>query len=178
MGRTQNGNNNAYCQDNPLSWVDWNLDGRRRDLLDFTAYLSHLRQKHPVLTRRRFFRGDHIWDSQLKDLAWFRPDGEEMTKEDWVKPAVKTLGFLLGGDAIATPDERGNRVVGDTLLVLLTADPQGLTFKLPAIEWGADWELLLDTARTGSGPDTRTRAGGRVELSGRSLMILSRPFRE
>jgi len=178
MSRTQGGNNNAYCQDNEVSWVDWELDGARRAMLDFTCYLVKLRRMHPVLTRRRFFRGEHIWDSQLKDLAWFRPDGKEMTQKDWQRPDTNTLGFLLGGDALATSDERGNRVLDDSLLVLMNAEPTGLTFTLPAIEWGADWELLLDTARTTGGPHTRTAAGGKVELAARSLMVLSRPLRE
>ncbi|MDQ3262047.1 MAG: glycogen debranching protein GlgX [Myxococcota bacterium] len=178
LGRTQGGNNNAYCQDNPLSWVDWNLDDKQQALLEYTAYLARLRRTQPVLTRRRFFRGDHIWDSKLKDLAWFRPDGLEMTRQDWQTPDVRTLGFLLGGDAIPTPDARGRRPIGDTLLVLMNADAAGLSFKLPAIEWGSDWELLLDTSRSGAGPHTRTQAGGMVELAARSLMVLSRPLKE
>jgi glycogen operon protein len=185
MGRTQRGNNNAYCQDSALSWVDWGLDARRRALLAFTRRLSRLRREQPVLQRRRFFRGSQIWDSHLKDLVWFRPDGREMSKEDWGKPHVRSLGLLLGGDAIATPNEQGQRVVGDTLLVLLNAHHEPIAFSLPAIEWGEDWEVVVDTAREepaegAEGPHAGpvTPAGGKVEVAGRALVVLRRPATE
>jgi glycogen operon protein len=178
MGRTQKGNNNAYCQDNELSWVHWNLSDKQRSLLEFTALMSKLRREQPVLTKRRFFRGAHIWDSELKDLAWFRPDGKEMKKDDWEKPYVRSLGFLLGGDAIAAPDDEGNRIVGDTLLVLMNAHHEPLEFLLPAIEWGADWELLVDTSAAGESLHTHTPAGGKVRVRGRSLVVLRRPATE
>jgi isoamylase len=162
FGRTQRGNNNAYCQDTPLSWVSWELSPRQRALLDFTIRMSRLRREQPVLHKRRFFRGSHIWDSELKDLAWFRPDGREMRKEDWEKPDVRSLGFLLGGDAIASLDAQGQRVVGDTLLVLLNAHHEPMTFALPAIEWGADWELVVDTASAEDCSHVHTPAGGKV----------------
>ncbi|HEX8436382.1 glycogen debranching protein GlgX [Archangium sp.] len=177
MGRTQRGNNNAYCQDNALSWVDWNLTDSQRKLLDFTILLSRLRREQPVLTKRKFFRGSHIWDSKLKDLAWFRPDGQEMKKEDWEKPFVPSIGFLLGGDAIATPDDEGNRIVGDTLLVLMNVDHEPITFQLPAIEWGADWEEVVDTGQSRVSLHTHTPAGGIVVVAGRALVVLRRPAR-
>jgi glycogen operon protein len=175
MGRTQRGNNNAYCQDNELSWVDWKLTESQRKLLEFTVGLSRLRREQPVLAKRRFFRGAHIWDSELKDLAWFRPDGQEMKKEDWEKPYVRSISFLLGGDAIPTPDEAGQRVRGDTLLVLMNAHHEPITFQLPAIEWGADWEELVDTGQSRGVPHTHTPAGGRVVVAGRALVVLRRP---
>ncbi|MDY7229123.1 glycogen debranching protein GlgX [Hyalangium rubrum] len=178
MGRTQKGNNNAYCQDNALSWVDWNLDSRQRALLEFTVRISQLRREQPVLSKRRFFRGAHIWDSELKDLAWFRPDGKEMRKDDWEKPHVRSVGFLLGGDAIATLDDEGQRIVGDTLLVLMNAHHEPITFLLPAIEWGADWELVVDTAASGESAHTHTPAGGKVQVVGRSMVVLRRPATE
>ena len=175
FGRTQQGNNNAYCQDTPISWVSWELSDRQRALLDFTIRMSQLRRAQPVLHKRRFFRGSHIWDSELKDLAWFRPDGKEMRKEDWEKPYVRSLGFLLGGDAIASLDDQGNRVVGDTLLVLLNAHHEPMTFALPAIEWGADWELVVDTTTAEDCSHVHTRAGGKVQVAGRSVVVLRRP---
>jgi isoamylase len=175
MGRTQKGNNNAYCQDNALSWVNWELNPRQRALLEFTARMSRLRREQPVLHKRRFFRGSHIWDSELKDLAWFRPDGKEMRKEDWEKPSVRALGFLLGGDAIASLDEKGQRLVGDTLLVMTNADHEPMMFALPAIEWGADWELVVDTATTEDCARVHTPAGGKVQVAGRSVVVLRRP---
>jgi glycogen operon protein len=175
VGRTQRGNNNAYCQDNGLSWMDWEWGEKERALLAFTQTLLRLRHTEPVLERRRFFKGKQIWDSALKDLAWFRPDGGEMTPEDWSRPLVRALGFLLGGDAIATPDERGQRVQGDTLLVLMNANPEPLRFTLPPIEWGQDWEILLDTREAVPSPHERTPAGGELTLEGRSLVLLRRP---
>jgi len=175
VGRTQGGNNNTYCQDNALSWMRWDFDERQRALLAFTQHLIHLRHTEPVLERRRFFKGKQIWDSALKDLAWFRPDGREMTQEDWSRPLVRALGFLLGGDAIATPDERGRRVEGDTLLVLMNANPDALPFTLPSLEWGQDWEFLIDTAEPRPSPHERAKAGGALTMEGRSLVLLRRP---
>src|SRR5262249_47012111 len=173
MGRTQRGNNNAYCQDNEISWLDWSLDEARRALLDFTVKMIRLRREQPVLQRRGFFQGAHIWDSQFKDLAWFSPDGKEMTAEDW-KSSGSSLGFLLGGDAISKPDERGNRVVGDTLLVLMNARAEALTFTLPAVEWGIEWEIAIDTAHA-EPIRGKTPAGGKVEVAARALMLLRHP---
>ena len=178
MGRTQRGNNNAYCQDNPLAWVDWNLSDAQRRMLDFTLRMSRLRREQPTLTKRRFFRGSTLWDSALKDLAWFRPDGQEMRKEDWDKPHLRSISFLLGGDALAAPDDEGQRIVGDTLLVLLNAHHEPVSFQLPAIEWGADWEEVVDTHRSSASPHAHTPAGGAVVVGGRSLVVLRRPATE
>ncbi|MGC3997451.1 MAG: glycogen debranching protein GlgX [Anaeromyxobacter sp.] len=177
MGKTQAGNNNAYCQDNELSWLDWDLDDRRRALLGFTRRLVRMRLEQPVLQRRRFFRGDHLWDSSLKDLAWFRPDGTEMTEADWKKPFARSVAFLLGGDTIETPDERGQRIVGDSLLVLLNADQGPVTYRLPEVEWGHAWEIQLDTAGATDLKRDLVEARGDVPLEARSMMILARRAR-
>jgi isoamylase len=174
LGRTQRGNNNAYCQDNELSWLDWSLDDRRRALLGFTRRLVRLRLSQPVLQRRRFFRGATPWDSSLKDLAWFRPDGEEMNEDDWNKSFARSVGFLLGGDTIATPDERGERIVGDTLLVLMNAWHEAVTYRLPDISWGREWEILLDTAGATDVKRDLVAGGGSVPVEARSLVLLSR----
>ena len=171
MGRTQRGNNNGYCQDNELSWVNWSLDATSREILEFTLRMSRLRVEQPVLRRRDFFRGAYMWDSALRDLAWFRPDGSEMSQADWQAPFTRSFGFLLGGDAIPTLDEHGQRVVGDSLLVLMNAHHAPVTFVLPASQWGPDWETIVDTAHM----EIRRRtisAGGKLELSGRSLVVL------
>jgi glycogen operon protein len=175
IGKTQRGNNNAYCQDGELSWLDWDLDERRTALLGFTRRLIRLRQNQPVLQRRRFFRGATLADSSLKDLAWFRPDGTEMTAEDWAQPYVRSIAFLLGGDTIATPDERGERIRGDTLLVLLNAHHEEVPYTLPEIEWGDDWEMLVDTAGHSDAKLDHIAARGVVRVEGRSLVVLSRP---
>lgn len=175
LDRTQRGNNNSYCQDNEISWLCWTLDDRRRAFFGFVRRMIRLRLSQPVLQRRRFFRGKQPWDSSLKDLAWFRPDGTEMTEEDWNKPFARSVAFLLGGDSIAMPDEKGERIVGDTLLVLLNAWHEPLTHVLPDVKWGREWDVLVDTA---GGTDVKrdlVYAGGSVPVEARSLLILSRP---
>ncbi|GMU05191.1 glycogen debranching protein GlgX [Corallococcus caeni] len=173
MGRTQQGNNNAYCQDNELSWVDWNLDKTRLDLLEFTRKLIQFRHGQSVLQRRRFFQGEHLWESEHKDLAWFRPDGTEMGAEDWQKPFVRSLAFLLGGDAIPTPDERGQRVSGDSLLVLLNAHHEPVPFTVPPPGEGGAWRLELYTADDQRGDEEMKP--GRFEMVGRSLAVFRKP---
>jgi isoamylase len=175
MGRTQGGNNNAYCQDNEISWLDWNLDDRRRALLGFARRLVRLRLDQPVLQRRRFFSGRQLWDSSVKDLAWFRPDGAEMAEEDWKQPSARSVAFLLGGDSIAGVDEKGQRIVGDTLLVLMNAWHEPVTYVLPEIEWGRQWEILLDTAGASDAKRDLVAARGSLPVEARSLVILSRP---
>jgi isoamylase len=175
MGKTQRGNNNAYCQDNEISWLDWDLAGHREALLGFTIRMTRLRRAQPVLQRRRFFRGGTFRDSSLKDLAWFRPDGQEMTEEDWKQPYIRSLAYLLGGDTIATPDERGERIVGDTLLVLMNAHHEAVPYTLPDIDWGREWEILVDTSGESEQKRDRLAARGVVDVCGRSLVVLSRP---
>lgn len=174
-GRTQRGNNNAYCQDNEISWYNWNWDKRASELFDFTCHLSRLRRDHPVLRRRRFFQGQHFWDSQFKDLAWFRPDGKEMTEADWSQPDVRSIAFLIGGDAIPTPDRAGNRVLDDSLLILMNAETTPVLYTLPAIEWGAEWRVLLDTAKPNGPERNSTPAGSKFEAAARALIVLSQP---
>jgi isoamylase len=175
MGRTQQGNNNAYCQDNEISWVDWRLDERRRALLEFTSRLIRLRRKEGVLREDHFFRGDRIWDSGLKDLAFFRPDGTEMPAEDWQAPFVRSFGYLLGGDTLVVPDKVGRRPVGDTLLVLLNAHHDTVEFNLPRGDWGPEWELVVDTAALVTPPTAKLSSDAKVPLTGRSMMVLRRP---
>jgi isoamylase len=178
MGRTQRGNNNGYCQDNEISWVDWDLDDRRKALLRFTTALIALRRDSGTLRRDHWIRGEHLWDSRLKDLAWFRPDGTEMPADDWQTPFVRSLGYLLGGDALVVPDEHGRRLIGDTLLVLLNAHDGEMTFTLPKIDWGESWETVVDTGQERDPLRVRTPAGGRITLKPRSLAVLRRPAPE
>jgi isoamylase len=178
VSRSQQGNNNAYAQDNELSWMPWQWDERQKALLDFTRRMVRLRIEEPVLQRRRFLQGAHIWDSELKDIAWFRADGKEMKKDDWAKADTRWLGMMLGGDAIATPDAVGNRIKGDTLLVLFNAQHEPKSFTLPAIEWGKDWEIVTDTADIKGSARPHAPAGGKIELAERSMVILRRPAAE
>jgi isoamylase len=175
MGRTQGGNNNAYCQDNEISWVDWNLDDRRRALLDFTARLARLRRKEGVLREDYFYRGDRIWDSRLKDLAFFRPDGTEMPADDWQAPFVRSMAFLLGGDTLVVPDEVGRRPMGNTLLVLMNAHHEDVSFTLPHVDWGNEWEVVVDTAAAVAPVASKLASEAKLSLRGRSTMVLRRP---
>ncbi len=173
MGRTQGGNNNAYCQDNEISWLDWNLDERRRRLFEFTRRLIALRHANPVLQRRRFFRGEYIWDSRWKDLSWYRPDGEEMSGEDWTEPNVRSLACVLGGEAIPTPDERGQRILGDSVLLLLNAHHEPVPFHLPEEDGGQPWLLEFDT---GSESAAGSAVGGDYLLAARAMAVLHQPL--
>jgi isoamylase len=173
MGRTQRGNNNAYCQDNELSWFDWKLDERRRALLEFTCKMIALRRQHPVLAQHRFLIGDFIWDSHARDLAWLRPDGAEMEPEDWQKPWIASVGFMLGGDAMRMLDDDGQRIVGDSLLVLLNAHQEPVKFRLPS-EGGTSWLLEVDT--TDPTKAANRNVIGEYEVGPRALVLLRQPL--
>ena len=174
INRTQRGNNNAYCQDNELSWFDWKLDRRARELLSFTRQLISFRREHPVLRRRQFFQGRRIRGSEVKDLVWFRPDGKEMTDDDWNQGYLRSLGLRLAGDAIEERDQKGRPIQDDTLLVLLNAHHAPLLFTLPAHKRSVRWRMILDTAITKSSKERSTllRGGTQFTLHGRSLAIL------
>ena len=145
LGRTQEGNNNAYCQDNELSWVNWNLTRSELGLLDFVKLLIDIKKTHPVFQRRRFFQGRRIEDSAVKDIAWFGSHGKEMSHEDW-EMGLRTLGIRLAGDAIVEKDSQGRTIVDETFLVLLNAHHEDVDFILPAHTKSVRWELEFDTA--------------------------------
>ncbi|HLM68778.1 MAG TPA: glycogen debranching protein GlgX, partial [Longimicrobium sp.] len=175
MGRTQGGNNNAYCQDNEISWLDWELDETRRDLLEFTRRVATLRREHPIFRRRKFFQGKKIRGSELEDIKWLRPDGEEMDDEDWGTHFVRSFGMLLGGDAMMEWNDRGERVSDDTFLLLFNAAEDAVPFTLPVTPSPARWESVLDTARSAAEQSADTHdTGASVELPGRSLLVLRR----
>ncbi|MFE0189185.1 glycogen debranching protein GlgX [Streptomyces sp. NPDC059008] len=174
MGRTQHGNNNAYCQDNPTSWVDWSLldDPEWRPLAELAARLIALRRAHPVLRRRAFFSGRPHRQGGLRDLAWFTADGTEMTEKDWYTPGA-TLGMYLSGNDISQRDARGVRIVDDSFLAVLHAAAQPRPLVLPGPPWAREYELLVDTARTDQpGPaQPPYAAGGTITLGGRSVLL-------
>jgi isoamylase len=176
MGRTQGGNNNAYCQDNELSWLHWDLDERARDLLAFAQRAARLRREHPTFCRRRFLRGRHIRGSEMQDVAWLRPDGQEMDEPDWETPFVRALGMLLAGDALMEWNDDGERVFDDTFLLLFNADENAVPFALPQTPTPARWQVALDTARPHAGQDEERGfdSGAVVDLAGRSMMVLRR----
>jgi isoamylase len=179
-GRTQRGNNNAYCQDNEISWLDWKLDRPRRELLEFTRFLLRFRDQHPVLTRRHFFQGRRIRGSEVKDLAWFRPDGKEMSDEDWNNSEIRCFGLRLAGDAIEELDDRGNRIADDSLLILLNAHYEAIPFTLPAHRRKVRWEVVLDTCEPHLDRKKHRlmRGGENYDLKERALVILRLPSGE
>jgi glycogen operon protein len=179
LGRTQRGNNNAYCQDNETSWYNWDLDERASELLAFTRCMIELRRAHPSLRRRHFFRGRRIHGSDVKDITWLRADGAEMTEEEWGAGWTRVLGMRLAGDAIAEIDEWGNRIVDDTLLILLNAYWERVAFTLPM--GNADnghWQVLVDTTDGSlcglaeSAPSVTYDVGEAYPLGDRSLVVL------
>jgi isoamylase len=172
IGRTQGGNNNAYCQDNEISWFDWNLDRTRRELLGFTRYVIALRRAHPVLRRRQFFYGRRIRGSEVKDLTWLRPDGREMSEEDWQNPLTRCLGLRISGDALDEMNARGEPVVDDTFVILLNGHHEPIDFMLPAHRRGVRWEPVLDTRMAEMGRRQRLFKGGEAYgLEGRSVAV-------
>jgi isoamylase len=180
MGHTQDGNNNAYCQDTPLSWFHWPPSETGRRLIDFTRRLIQIKHANPVFHRRMFFQGRRIQGSAVKDLAWFRPDGKEMTDEEWRNGLSRCLGLRLSGDAIEEVDDMGEPIVGDTFLILLNAHHEPVPFVLPAHEARVRWEPVLDTRDWDGEADRRPlRTGARYLLEGRSLaaLRLGRPSR-
>jgi isoamylase len=173
IGRTQQGNNNAYCQDNEISWVDWTPDARRRDLLAFTRYVARLRRRHPVFRRRQFFFGRPLRGSEVKDLTWFRCDGGEMTQEDWTNAFTRCFGVRLAGDAIVEQDAQGRRIVDDTFLVMLNAHHEPMGFTLPTDDKHGRWDAVLDTREPTGRTKRRALRGGDVyEMEARSLAVL------
>lgn len=175
FGRTQGGNNNAYCQDNETGWVDWSLlsDPAWSELFALTRRLIALRQAHPVLRRRAFFSGRAQGADGLRDLAWFTPAGGEMTERDWYAPAA-AVGLYLSGRDIPGRDERGRQVTDDSFLALLHAGDRPVEWVLPGAPWAGSYELVLDTAREAQAvaPGTRHRGGEALTVPARSVLLL------
>jgi isoamylase len=169
--RTQRGNNNAYCQDNAISWTDWTLTPERQEFFEFTRRMIRVWKEHPVLRRRKFFQGRRIRGAEVQDIAWLGPSGAEMTDEMWSSPDVRALAVRLNGDAIQEVDERGRPITGDTLLLLLNADEHPASFVLPAASPIERWETMVDTADPWQ-PPRRLHGGDRYELPGRAMAAL------
>ncbi|MFD9580430.1 glycogen debranching protein GlgX [Streptomyces griseus] len=175
MGRTQGGNNNAYCQDNETGWLDWSLleEPAWRQLTELTARVLTLRRTHPVLRRRAFFSGRAQAPDGLRDLAWFARDGREMTEGDWYAPAA-TLGLYLSGRDIPGRDARGEPVTDDSFLAVLHAGAEPVAFELPGPPWADAYELVLDTSREdqAQAPGTVLEGGTEVTVPARSVLLL------
>jgi isoamylase len=172
IGRTQRGNNNAYCQDNEISWIDWTLGPEQRGLLEFVRRMIALRRAHPALRRRDFFQGRPIHGTGIKDIAWLKPDGVEMTDEEWGHEFARALGVYLAGAALGETDARGRPVTDESFLLLLNAHHEPMPFRIPGYGSGK-WIALVDTARAdGLAADGTVEEGGQYVLCGRSLALL------
>jgi glycogen operon protein len=173
LGRSQRGNNNAYCQDNPISWIDWkNADAA---LIDFTRRLIKLRREHRIFRRRGWFTGIPVKSGQLKDLEWFRPDGAEMTASDWGVAYAKTLGAFLNGNAMTERDRTGAPIADDCFFLMFNSYREPMEFKLPPKKWARKWTIVIDTA------DTKAPTSGqsysfeeRVHVAGHAMVVLRR----
>ncbi|MPZ79844.1 MAG: glycogen debranching protein GlgX [Actinophytocola sp.] len=193
LGRTQQGNNNGYCQDSELSWVDWSLAERNGDLVDFTSAVIELRHNHPVFRRRRFFAGRPIRKGgELRDIAWFTPAGEEMSEQDWESGFGRCIVVFLNGDAIGDLDRRGERVRDDSFLLCFNAHDDDIEMTVPDGSYGAEWTVIVDTASgevfaesgggvvvgvVAGGNPTAARtvhAGSTTTVASRSLLVLQR----
>lgn len=171
LSRTQHGNNNAYCQDNAISWYPWDLDERKADFLEFVRYVVRLRRDHPVLRRRRFFQGRSIRGTGVKDISWFEPSGKEMDDAAWNNPAVRCLGFRLSGGELEELDDDGGPLVGDTLFIMMNSYHDALIFHLPSHDPDHRWERILDTAEN-TWSRRYTLRDSQYKLRGHSLALL------
>jgi len=172
-GRTQNGNNNAYCQDNEISWLNWERDEKQTQLLEFTRKLIQLRRDHPVFRRPKFFQGRRIRGSEIRDVMWFNPGGSEMSEEEWASPFVRCLGMLLSGDTMDVLNFEGEPIRDDTFLLLINAHYEPIPFVLPGQEH-IEWQLILDTMEAdGFLREPRKFASGDdIDLGGRAACLL------
>jgi glycogen operon protein len=173
FGRTQRGNNNVYCQDSDISWMDWSLAEKNADLLSFTRKVVQLRKEHPVFRRRRFFEGEPIrTGDQVRDIAWLTPAGNEMTPEDWGSGLDKCVAVFLNGDAIPAPNERGERVIDDSFLLCFNAHSKAVDFVAPDNGYAEEWTAALDTSDPTGAVELVIKAGEKHSLQARSLLVL------
>ncbi|MGD1859219.1 MAG: glycogen debranching protein GlgX [Leptolyngbyaceae cyanobacterium] len=177
FGRSQQGNNNTYCQDNELAWLDWQLQPDQQDSLAFVQRLITFRQAHPVFRRRNWFQGREIHGSGISDIGWFNTDGTEVSDEDWQEAEAKTIGVFLNGEEIPSPDRQGNRVVDDSFLVLFNAQAESQVFAIPENLSDRPWQVILDTKMTqGFIEPPPEIVGDTLVVGGRSLMLLMHPY--
>jgi glycogen operon protein len=181
FGRTQKGNNNVYCQDNELAWIDWNLDQTQTDMVSFTQRVIQLRHEHPVFRRRRFFTGEAAkgGQSDVGDIAWFTPGGSLMGEGDWHQSYARAVATFLNGERLLAPDKRGRKMIDDSFLILFNAHYEDIQFTLPTQDYGLWWSVILDTAEDdggghAEGGDTYS-PGELVHVVARSVVVLRRP---
>ena len=175
IGRTQQGNNNAYCQDNEISWINW--DGADEELLQFTQQLITLRRQHPTFSRRKWFQGQPIKGAGVEDIAWFLPDGSEMTEEHWNASFAKSLAVYLNGKGIHTPGPKGEQLVDDSFYIAFNAHHEPLEYVLPPAKYGDWWNQILNTANDAINGGPTYNPGDRLTVEARSIILLQNPRR-
>ena len=174
VGRSQGGNNNAYCQDNEISWINW--EAADTDLLSFTKKLIHFGKRHPVFNRRKWFKGQTYKGIGIEDIAWFRPDGMEMNDNNWREDFAKSLGIFMNGKAIPSPGPLGEKILDDNFFIIFNAHHDKLEFKLPPQKCGRKWMKVLDTALNYLEETGDSFAAGKlIEVEGRSVVVLKEP---
>ncbi|MFW6359056.1 MAG: hypothetical protein ACOC0N_07595 [Chroococcales cyanobacterium] len=175
MERSQQGNNNAYCQDNEISWVSWDLKDEKADLLDFTRQLIFFRRKHPVFQRRKWFQGRPIYGKKVNDISWFNPDGTEMTDEQWQIGYTKAIAVFLNGQEIPRRGFQGQRIIDESFLLFFNAHWETLKFRLPIGFNVRDWEAVIDTKEPHFLEEGRIYTGKKaIAVLGRSILVLRR----
>jgi len=172
FGRSQQGNNNAYCQDNALSWVDWSLSAEQQALLAFTRRMIELRARHPVFRRRDFFQGRPLYGTDIRDVVWLQPDGQEMTAQAWQQGFARALAVFLSGDGLTDVDRRGQPVRDDSFVLLFNASAEPVTFRLPSALPLGNVERLIDTASDDPLEQRRFDSAAPYTLAARSLALM------
>jgi glycogen operon protein len=174
IGRTQGGNNNAYCQDNEITWIDWSAAGQYNDVLEFTRKVTALRTKHPVFRRRRFFDGRRSKSGHnMRDIYWLTRDGVEMTSDDW-HSGIKSVAVGLNGEALPEPDARGERIVDDSFLLCFNAHAYPVDFAIPETPYAREWKAIIDTFDPRGATEQYVAAGTTMTVQGRSVVVLQK----
>jgi isoamylase len=174
LSRTQNGNNNAYCQDNELSWIDWN--SADKELIDFTKQLIRFRHKHPTFRRRRWFQGQPIKGMGVEDIGWFQPDGSEMSEEHWNQDFAKSMAVFLNGQGIRSVGPKGEQITDDSFYIIFNAHHEPLEFKLPSRKYGNNWIKVIDTTTSSITEDSGSyNAKDTITADSRSIIVLRKP---
>lgn len=171
LSHSQQGNNNAYCLDSEISWLNWVLSADEQEFLEYCRKVVAVWREHPVFQRRHFFQGRPIRGGNVRDITWLTAHGKEMTDADWHAESARCLGIQLSGDLIREVDEQGQQITDDTMLLLLNSSPSEVSFMLPAAPEGSGWWPVLDTAHPLRRP-TRKLGGASLKLSPRSMMVL------
>ncbi len=171
IGRTQQGNNNSYCQDNEISWLDW--ENADEELLAFTSKLIHLRRDHAAFSRKNWFRGEPVKGNGIEDITWFQPDGSKMTPEHWDQDFAKSIAVFLNGQGLHAVNSEGEKVIDDNFYIIFNASDQAIDYKLPGENYAKDWRIIFDTAhyRQEDGEQLYS-ANEKIRIDGRSVILL------